>query len=100
MQPVMKRLCVLFLVLSFVMVLSPTYICAEKKEGACPGKININTASSEELTSLKRIGPKYAQRIVDYRINVGPFEKARDIMKVKGIGPKTFEANKDVITVK
>ena len=62
-------------------------------------KVNLNTATLEELMTLDRIGPKYAQRIIDYRETYGPFEKIEDIMKVKGIGPKTFEANKDKITV-
>ena len=60
-------------------------------------KININKATVDELCVLKRIGPSYAQRIVDYREQNGPFEKPTDIMKVKGIGLKTFEANKEVI---
>ena len=61
-------------------------------------KVNINKASVDELSTLKRIGPSYAQRIVDYRQKNGPFEKPEDIMKVRGIGIKTFEANKDFIT--
>ncbi len=62
-------------------------------------KININEASVAELTQLKRVGPKIAQRIVEYREKYGPFELSEDIMKVKGIGPKTFKLNKDRITV-
>jgi competence protein ComEA len=62
-------------------------------------KINLNTATLEELMSLERIGPKHAQAIIDYRQTYGPFEKIEDIMKVKGIGPKTFEANKDKLAV-
>ena len=61
-------------------------------------KVNINKASVNELSTLKRIGPSYAQRIVDYRQQNGPFEKPADIMKVRGIGLKTFEVNKDMIT--
>jgi len=61
-------------------------------------KVNINKASVDELSTLKRIGPSYAQRIVDYRKQNGPFEKPEDIMKVRGIGIKAFEANKDFIT--
>jgi competence protein ComEA len=61
-------------------------------------KVNINKATVDELSTLKRIGPSYAQRIVDYREQNGPFEKPEDIMKVRGIGLKTFEANKDMIT--
>lgn len=63
-------------------------------------KININTASAEELTQLKRIGPKYAEKIVAFRKANGPFESAEDLENVTGIGSKTVEVNKDLITVK
>lgn len=62
-------------------------------------KININTASVEELVKLKRVGPKYAEKIVAYREANGPFETPRDILNVQGIGEKTFEVNKDIIAV-
>jgi competence protein ComEA len=62
--------------------------------------VNINKATIEELSTLKRVGPSYAQRIVEYRELHGPFEKPEDIVQVKGIGMKTFEANRDIITVK
>jgi competence protein ComEA len=62
--------------------------------------ININTATIEELVQLERVGPKYAERIVAFREQNGPFEAPEDIMQVAGIGPKTFEANKDRIVVK
>lgn len=63
------------------------------------GKININTASVEELVQLDRVGPKYAARIVEFRDQNGPFKAPKDIMQVAGIGPKTFEVNKDRIVV-
>jgi competence protein ComEA len=62
-------------------------------------KININTASFAELIQLERIGRELAAKIIEYRENNGPFEKPADIMKVKGIGPKTWELNKDRIVV-
>ena len=62
-------------------------------------KININTAALEELSELKHIGETYAQRIIEFREKNGPFEKTEDIMKVKGIGEKIFEANRDRIVV-
>ncbi len=62
-------------------------------------KIDINTATMEELVELKYIGEKYAQRIVEFREKNGPFETIEDIMKVKGIGEKIFEVNKDLIVV-
>ena len=62
-------------------------------------KININSATVEELAKLQRIGPKYAARIVEYREKNGPFENPEDITLVKGISTKTWEANKDGICV-
>lgn len=62
-------------------------------------RVNINTASVKELSTLHRIGPKYSQRIVDYRSTMGSFEKPEEIMKVKGISKKIFEMNKERIVV-
>ena len=64
------------------------------------GKVNINKASLEELAQLKRVGPKYAERIIRYREEYGGFKQVADITNVPGIGPKTLEANKDTLTVK
>lgn len=61
------------------------------------GKIDINNASAEKLTQLHRIGPAIAKKIVEYRQSNGPFRTPGDIVKVSGIGPKTFELNKDRI---
>lgn len=62
-------------------------------------KININTASLDELQKLPRVGPQIAQRILDYRKENGNFKKIEDIMKVRGIGEKVFGQLKDMITV-
>ena len=62
-------------------------------------KININKASVSELMKLKQVGQAYAEKIVAYREKNGPFENPEDIMKVKGIGTKTYELNKDRIVV-
>jgi comEA protein len=63
------------------------------------GLININTASSEELQTLYRIGPALAGRIIEYRESYGNFETKEEIMEVKGIGEKTYERIKDFICV-
>lgn len=63
------------------------------------GKININIASVSELETLPGIGPAFSQRIIDYRNTNGPFAKIEDIMKVSGIGEKTFAKFKDKITI-
>ncbi len=88
-----KSITVVLMVVAMILTVSPV-VCAEDGE-----KININTAPLEELMKLDKIGPKYAQRIIDYRENVQPFKTPEEIMKVKGIGPKTLEANKGRITV-
>jgi len=62
-------------------------------------KININTASVEELQKLPRIGAKVAQRIVDFRKEHGRFNRIEDLMKVNGIGESIFSSLKDLITV-
>jgi competence protein ComEA len=62
-------------------------------------KININTASAEELTQLKGIGPSHAAKIVEFREKNGPFKMPEDVLQVPGIGQKTFENNKDLILV-
>ena len=63
------------------------------------GPININTATAEELTALPGIGDSYARAIVDYRTRNGPFQRPEDIVKVRGIGPQTYQRLKDLITV-
>ncbi len=64
-----------------------------------PPKININTASANELALLKGVGAKKAAAIIEYRETNGPFKLPEDLLKVSGIGPKTFETNKDRIAV-
>ncbi len=66
---------------------------------ASKARININTAPASELETLPRIGPKVAQRIVDFRTKNGNFKKVEEIMKVQGIGEKVFDQIKDLITV-
>ena len=62
-------------------------------------RININTASADELAQLKGVGVKKAAVIIEYRETNGPFKLPEDLLKVPGIGPKTFETNKDRIDV-
>jgi comEA protein len=53
-------------------------------------RVNLNTATAEELTELPGIGEKVAARIVAYRKSNGDFQKVEEVMNVKGIGEKTF----------
>ncbi len=90
----LKKTTALLTILSVLITLSLP-VWAEETQ-----KININTAGVEDLVKLKQVGPKYASLIVEYRKTNGPFKSGEEITKVSGIGEKTYEANKDVITVK
>ena len=63
------------------------------------GKVNINTATSEELQTLSGIGIVTAGKIVDYRSKNGKFAKPEDIKNVSGIGDRTYDNIKDDICV-
>ena len=62
-------------------------------------KVNLNTATVEELTQLLHIGLKMARRIIEYRETVRPFEKPEDLMAVPGIGGETYRRLADRLTV-
>jgi len=63
------------------------------------GRVNINTATVDELDALPGIGPTTAQSIVDYRLQHGPFQVIQEIQNVPGIGPATFAVFQDYISV-
>jgi competence protein ComEA len=62
-------------------------------------KVNINTATVEELMSLKGIGEKKAESIVEHREKIGSFAAIGDLKGVKGIGDKIFSKIKDNIEI-
>lgn len=63
------------------------------------GRINLNTATREELMTIPGIGESKAESIVAYRVEHGNFADVRDIMKITGIKEGIFEKIKDSITV-
>lgn len=63
------------------------------------GKINLNTASAEELQTLSGIGPSLSQRIVDYRTSNGGFKSIEELKEVSGIGDARYESLKDLVCV-
>ncbi len=89
----MRKVLVLMVLVGLVMGLNAP-VWAE--DGA---KININTATVEELTELKNVGDKTAQRIVAYRKANGPFKSTNELTNVKGIGEKIVEKNQGRLTV-
>ena len=86
---------------------------AQQKEQSAPAKsarsgktaaaptapINLNTATQAQLESLPGLGPKVAERILEYRKQNGAFKKVEDLMNVKGIGEKSFLKLKPLVSV-
>lgn len=63
------------------------------------GKINLNKADINELQNLPGIGPSKAASIIEYRETNGPFKSVEDLKNISGIGDKTFDKLKDLISV-
>ena len=79
------------LILALVMCLALSGIAA--------AAVNINTASKEELTSLKGVGDKRAQEIINYRKKNGDFKSVDDLEKVPGIGPGIMKQIRSQVSV-
>jgi competence protein ComEA len=78
----------------------------ERKEPCPPargrvlrGKVNLNTATSEELVLLPGVGPALAKRILEWRERRGNFRRVRDLRRVRGFGPKTLAKLGPYLTV-
>lgn len=74
-------------------------VVSEPPSADSPGKINLNTATAEQLETLPGIGPALAERILAYRDAYGPFTAVEDLLRVSGIGEKTLESIRAYITV-
>jgi competence protein ComEA len=80
---------------------SPSRKSSSSSAQLAPGeRINLNTASAEELEKLPEIGPVKAAAIVEYRKTNGKFSSIEDVMKVSGIKEGTFAKIKDHIVVR
>ena len=60
-------------------------------------RINVNTASVDQLTELPGIGPSLAAKIIEYRTAHGAFTQLSDLDNVSGIGPSLLEKVKDLV---
>jgi len=74
-------------------------IPAPKPTATAAAPVNLNTATAEQLATIPGVGPKMAERILDYRQKNGGFKKVEDLMNVSGVGEKSFLKMKPLITV-
>lgn len=70
---------------------------AQPKKPALEGKLNINTATAEQIDMLPGMSRKKAEAVVEYRNTNGKFKTLDDLMKVKGIKQRTIDKIKDYI---
>jgi comEA protein len=95
-----NKLITLLVILAMTAVSTVSLAAAEKQAPAGKDKlVNINSADAGQLIALPQIGPKMAQRILDYRKSNGSFKRVQDLMKVKGIGEKLFAKLQPLITI-
>jgi comEA protein len=92
-----KVVCVLLLCLG--LAIGPVAALAQKTAPAPAEKINLNTATVEQLQSLPGIGPAIAKGIVEHRAKVGKFNRIEEIINVKGVGEKKFQQIKDRLVI-
>jgi competence protein ComEA len=72
---------------------------AQKSKSNLTEKVNLNTASIEQLQTLPGIGPSLAKTILDYRTKSGKFTRIEELLNVKGMGEKKFQKIKDRLVV-
>ena len=64
------------------------------------GKINLNTATADQLMLLPSVGPSKAERILDWRKKNGGFKRVADLRRVKGFGYRTFKRLEPLLDIK
>jgi len=87
------------LVLCLGLALGPVSALAQKSGPVSTEKINLNSATAEQLQSLPGIGPAIAKNIVEHRAKIGKFNRIEEVINVKGVGEKKFEKIKDRLVV-
>ena|SRR5437867_9645112 len=87
------------LILVLGLALTPAAVLAQKGKAASAEKVNLNTATVEQLQTLPGVGPSMAKRIIDHRTKNGKFSKVEELLNVKGIGEKKFQKMKERLVV-
>jgi len=91
----------LALVALLLLAATPAAVAAPQAKNAASAEapVDLNTASVEQLTTIPGIGRVTAERIVQWREQNGPFRRPEDLMKVKGIGDKSFDKLRPYVKV-
>ena len=84
---------------SSVALLSDQLSTAAAPKRFHPGSLDVNRATEQDFDALPGIGPKLAERIMEYRQSVGAFHSLDELRAVKGIGNKKFERIRPLVTV-
>jgi competence protein ComEA len=87
------------LILCLGLALAPAAAMAQKSKAALTEKVNINTATAEQLQTLPGVGPSLAKTIIEHRTKSGKFSRIEELINVKGIGEKKFQKIKDRLVV-
>ena len=93
-----RRFVAAVLALSLVALVAPGLASADSKPQPT-GRVNVNSATVEQLTALPGVGPALAARIVEHRQKSGAFRTTQEVMSVKGIGEKNFAKIEAWLTV-
>jgi len=95
-----RRIVAAVLAVALAVLVAPSLAVAGAAAKPAPtSKVNLNTASAEQLATLPGVGPALAGRIVEYRQKSGSFRATKDVMNVKGIGEKNFAKIEAWLTV-
>ncbi len=86
-------------ILCLGLILAPAAAMAQKSKATLTEKVNINTATAEQLQTLPGIGPSLAKTIIEHRTKSGKFSRIEELINVKGVGEKKFQKIKDRLVV-
>ena len=88
------------LMAALLVLLAAAAVAVAAEGGSSKGVVNINTASTEQLQLLPRVGPALAERIIEFREANGPFQRVEELVAVRGIGEKSLEKLRPYVVTK